>query len=111
MQGRLPRVEDNVQLHKGWFDDSLPGFLARHDEPIRFLNIDCDLYSSTKSVFQHLGSRIGKGTVIVFDEYFCTARWREDEYKAFQEAVREQGWCYDYLAFNPFSKQASVIIT
>ncbi len=111
MQGRLPRVDANVRLHKGWFEESLPGFLARYNEPIRFLNIDCDLYSSTKSVFQHLGSRIGKGTVIVFDEYFCTARWREDEYKAFQEAVQEQGWCYDYLAFNPFSKQASVIIT
>ena len=34
----------------GLFEDELPGFLARNEEQIAFLHVDCDLYSSTKTV-------------------------------------------------------------
>jgi hypothetical protein len=50
------------------------------------------------------------GTVIVFDEYFCNPYWREDEYKAFQEAVTQYDWRYEYLSFCPFARQAAVRI-
>jgi tetratricopeptide (TPR) repeat protein len=109
--GVLPNVPDTVTLHKGWFQDSLPGFLAAHDGPVRFAHIDCDLYSSTASIFAELGSRIVSGSVIVFDEYLINAAWREDEFKAFQEAVEQYGWEYDYLAFGLLTKQAGVVIT
>ena len=64
----------------------------------------------TRDVFALLGERVVPGSVLVFDEYFCFASWREDEFKAFQEAVAANGWAYDYLAFNPFTKQAAVVI-
>ena len=47
--------------------------------PIRLLHIDCDLYSSTKDVFDQVYDRLVKGTVIIFDEYWNGPHWREDE--------------------------------
>ena len=108
--GKLPQVGPNVRLHVGLFADTLPGFVAEHPGPIRFMNVDCDIYSSTKTIFGHLSSRIVPGTVIVFDEYLINPNWREDEFKAFQEAVQAHGWKYEYLAFNLFTKQAVVRI-
>ena len=34
----------------GLFEDTLPAFLAETDEAIAFVHVDCDLYSSTKTV-------------------------------------------------------------
>ncbi|MEQ8501389.1 MAG: tetratricopeptide repeat protein [Sneathiellaceae bacterium] len=98
--GRLPQVPDNVRLHVGWFADTIPGFLAQEAGPARLLNIDCDLYSSTRDVLAGLAARIVPGTVIVFDEYFMQPDWRDHEYRGFQEAVAAHGWRYRYLAFN-----------
>ena len=108
--GMLPQVALNVRLHVGLFDETLPGFVAEHSGPIRFMNVDCDLYNSTKTIFEFLGDRIVSGTIIVFDEYLMNSTWRQDEYKAFQEAVEENSWKYEYLAFNLFSRQAAVKI-
>jgi len=108
--GVLPEVRSNVRLHQGLFEDTLPAFLADNAGAVRFINVDCDLYSSTKTIFDHLCDRIVPGTVIVFDEYIGNPGWQEDEYKAFQEAVDSYGWTYEYLAFSLFSKQALVII-
>ena len=70
----------------------------------------CDIYSSTKTVLDLLAPRIVKGTVIIFDEYIGNEHWREDEYKAFQEAVKTNDWTYEYLAFSFFTKQVVVRI-
>jgi hypothetical protein len=98
-RGRLPRVPANVTLHAGWFEDTLPPFLAAHAEPVAFANINCDLYSSTKTVFEALAPRIGAGTILAFDEYFNYHNWQQHEFKAFQEFVRDHGVRYQYLGF------------
>ena len=109
-KGVLPDVPDNVILHAGWFADTLPGFLDEFSGPVRFMNIDCDLYRSTRTVLELLGERIIPGTVIVFDEYIGNERWREDEFRAFQEAVVSYGWTYEYLCFSFVTKQVAVRI-
>ena len=109
--GRLPEVPGNVRLHVGPFDTTLPPFVAAHDGPVRLVNIDCDLYSATKTVLRGLDARIVAGTVIVFDEYICNSQWREHEFKAFQEFVVERHLSYEYLAFNLFTKQAVLRVT
>ncbi len=101
-QGRLPKVPSNVRLHKGYFSDTLPQWAAANPGPIGFLHIDCDLYQSTKCIFEHLGDRIVPGTVIVFDEYFNYPNWQEHEFKAFQELVAERRIRYEYLAYARF---------
>jgi tetratricopeptide (TPR) repeat protein len=106
--GALPQVRPNVQLHVGQFDQSLPPFVREHPGPARFVHIDCDLYSSTRTVLDGLDGRLVPGTVLVFDEYFAYPGWREHEYKAFQELVDRTGRPYEYLAFGVFTRQAAV---
>ena len=86
-KGKIPKVPPLVKLHVGWFNETLPKFLEKHKEPVRFINVDCDIYSSTKTIFELLAHQIVVGNVIVFDEYVGNQRCREDEFKAFQEAV------------------------
>jgi tetratricopeptide (TPR) repeat protein len=109
--GRLPEAPDNVQFHVGTFEQTLPGFCETHPGPVSFMNVDCDLYESTRTIFTSLRDRVRSGTVIVFDEYFCLSGWRDHEYRAFQEFLRETGLGYEYLAFNFFTGQAAVRIT
>lgn len=109
-KGNIPVVPKNVRLHVGWFEETLPTFLENHEGPVRFINVDCDIYSSTKTVLDLLASRMVAGSVIVFDEYIGNEHWREDEFKAFQEAVARYGWKYEYLCFSLFTKQVAVRI-
>jgi hypothetical protein len=108
--GRIPEVRSNVCLHVGWFDQTLPDFVSEHNGPVAFLHVDCDLYSSTKTIFKFLGDRIVSGTVIVFDEYFNYPGWREHEYKAFQELVAEKKLRYRYLAYNRCQTNVATMI-
>ncbi len=111
--GQLPDMPDNVKLHMGWFNETLPPFVAEQgkDTPIRLLNIDCDIYSSTVTVLEELESNFTEGSVVVFDEYICNKSWRDDEYKAWQEFIARTGWEYEYLSFNFSTKQAVVRLT
>jgi hypothetical protein len=109
----LPNVPANVRLHRGWFQDSIPRFLESLGDkgtPISYLHIDCDLYSSTKTIFEFLGNRIVSGTVIVFDEYFNYDGWEDGEFLAFKEFVKLNSIKYEYLTYNSTHEQVAVII-
>ena len=99
VKGKLPRVPENVRLHPGSFDTSLPAWLKDNPGPVAFVHIDCDLYSSTHTILSLLADRIVPGTVILFDEYFNFPNWERHEYKAFQEFVEKLGIKYTYLGF------------
>lgn len=97
--GELPVVNGNVRLVKGWFNETLPGFIKAHkSEQCSFINIDCDLYTSTKCVLSLLKNNIRKGTIICFDELVGQIGWPDDEYKAFTEFLEETGMKFKYLA-------------
>ena len=98
--GRVPCCPANVQLHVGLFDRTLPEFARVHSDKISFMHVDCDLYSSTKTVFNILGDRICPGTVIQFDEYFNYPGWKNHEFKAFQEFISERNLSYEYLGYD-----------
>ena len=100
MGGKLPKVPSNCHLHKGRFDQSLPGWVGAHPEPVAFLHVDCDLYVSTRSVFEALGEQLGVGCIIVFDEYFNYPNWRLHEYKAFQEMIAGRAIGYEYIGYS-----------
>jgi|SaaInlStandDraft_5_1057022.scaffolds.fasta_scaffold59237_1 hypothetical protein len=107
----LPQVEKNIKLIKGWFNETLPAFTKIEKRNIAYLHVDCDLYSSTKTIFEALNNQIVTGTVIVFDEYFNFSGWENDEYKAFQEFINETGKEYKYLTYNNLHEQVAVVIT
>lgn len=98
-KGKLPRVPPNVRLQKGLFADVLPSWLEAHPGSVAFLHIDCDLYQSTKTVFDQIADRIVPGTIVVFDEYFNYPNWQAHEFRAFQELVDEFQIRYEYLAY------------
>ncbi len=108
---RIPPVRPNVSLLVGLFEDTLPTFLEQNAENFSLLHIDCDLYSSTRTVLRFCSSRIQKGAVLVFDEYFNYPGWRKHEFKAFQEFVADNGRQYEYLSVVPSHQQVAVIIT
>lgn len=107
--GVPPKVPDSVKLHVGLFQDTLPKFLAAHQEPAAFVHVDCDEYESAKCVLDLLYPRFQRGTVIVFDEYFGLD-WRNGEYKAWQEHVSATGTRYQYLARQTYGESVSVIL-
>lgn len=107
----LPKVRENVELVKGWFNQSLPEFLKLNPGPCAFLHVDCDLYSSTRTIFDLLGDRIQAGAVIAFDEFFNYPRWRQGEFLAFQELVQRHGLEFEYLGYVLDHEQVAVRIT
>ena len=109
-KGHLPETPSNVELHEGWFNETLPPFLAANSDDIAFLHIDCDLYSSTKTVFEQCRERLQPGTVILFDEYFNYPHWTEHEHKAFVEFAEEIGVTYEYIAFSCTRTQVAATI-
>jgi hypothetical protein len=102
LKGRLPKVGKNVRLHVGWFDATLPQFLAAlpASETVAFLHVDCDIYASTRIVFEQLEPRLVPGSVIVFDEYFNYPGWQQHEFRAFQEYIARSGRGYEYIGFS-----------
>ncbi|MDX1882293.1 class I SAM-dependent methyltransferase [Mycolicibacterium sp. 120270] len=92
----------------GLFEDTLPAFLAETDEPIAFMHIDCDLYSSTKTVFDHTADRLAPDTVLVFDEFFNYPGWQQHEYRAWTEFVERSGRSFEYLAYTGNHEQVVV---
>jgi hypothetical protein len=110
LKGRLPQIPPNAKLHIGWFDQTLPAFLATNAEPCALIHIDCDIYSSTVTIFDALKERIRPGTVIVFDEYFNYPGWRNHEYKAFQEFIARTNHSYSYLGFSAEKGHVATII-
>lgn len=106
--GTPPEVPANVILHRGLFETTLPDFLDAHDGPCAFLHVDCDLYSSARTVLEALTPRIEPGTIILFDEYFNYPSWRDHEHKAFQEFTATNAISYDYLLWG--HQEVAVVI-
>ena len=91
---KLPEVEKNVILHKGLFDKSITEWMKKYKEKISFINIDCDLYSSTKTVLEKLNSQIVKNTIIRFDDLLPSPlrpypNWQQGEWRALSEWVEQ----------------------
>jgi hypothetical protein len=98
--GKLPEVEKNVTLVKGWIDETLPGFLKEHPGPIALLHIDTDTYSPCRSVLTLCRERLIPGSLILFDEFLAYPGWKNGEAKAYWEAFSD-GQC-TFIAFSEF---------
>ena len=108
--GILPNI-DNVEFFKGWFIDTLPEYLKKA-ENIALLHIDCDLYSSTKTVLYNLTNYIKPGTVIVFDEWYYNFKDveenRQHEQKAFYEWTIDNN--IDYTILDELECEKRIIV-
>ncbi|MFC5676802.1 class I SAM-dependent methyltransferase [Aeromicrobium endophyticum] len=103
----LPEV-GGAELHRGWFEDSLPEFLQSHPGSISFVHMDADLYSSTKTIFDAAFDRFVPGTIIHFDEYFNYPGWQQHEHKAFREFLARYDGEAEYIGYNALHEQVTV---
>ena len=108
--GVVPRIE-GVTFYKGWFEDTIPKYL-KIAQPIALLHIDCDLYSSTKTIFKYLHPYIQKGTILAFDEwcYNHNSSYNDHEQKAFYEFVNKHNIEYEFIDYNDPEKNETKIV-
>jgi hypothetical protein len=110
--GRLPsKMPANVVLHQGWFEQTLPDFFATTPGEIRLLHIDCDLYSSTKTVLQCANTRLVSGSVLVFDDFLGYSGHEQHELRAFEEFVRDQNIGWEVIAGSLLGREVAMRIT
>ena len=104
-------MRGNVRLTKGFFENTLPGFVAQHPRrKIALLHIDCDLYSSTVTILKNVAPMLVPGTIIIFDELINYHGWEEGEFKAFMEFAAERKLAFEYVAYNRTGGQVAVRI-
>lgn len=106
--GRRPRVDAHVQLHAGWFRDTLPPFLAAHAGPVRLAHIDCDLYSSTRDVLTTLAPRLVAGSVLVFDDLLGYPGFEAHELRALEEFVAASGQRFRIVAAALLGREVAI---
>ncbi|RYP05899.1 hypothetical protein DL764_003500 [Monosporascus ibericus] len=88
-----------AELVVGWFDKTLPRFLAEHPGSVALLHIDSDLYSSVVTVLEHCGPRLVAGSIVAFDEYFNFPGWEGHEHRAWQEYVARTRTRFIWLVY------------
>jgi hypothetical protein len=88
VKGQMPKFDDaRIQLVKGWFEQTVPAFLARFQpQSSLVVHLDADLYSSTIFVLRQLRPHLREGSLLIFDEFFD----REHEMKAFSEFLADE---------------------
>jgi predicted O-methyltransferase YrrM len=106
----LPDVP-GAELVVGMFADTLPAFLDKHDGPVSFLHVDSDLYSSARTVLEHVGPRLRPGSIVVFDEFFNYPGWQQHEYKAWREFVDATGIGFRCRGYTADNEQVIIEIT
>ncbi|MGH8988665.1 MAG: class I SAM-dependent methyltransferase [Acidimicrobiales bacterium] len=85
--GTPPDVDDpRVSFVVGWFDQTLPSYEPpAHDQLL--VNLDCDLYSSSRCVLEWLGAHLRPGSLVYFDDLFN----RDHQWRALREWLDDGG--------------------
>jgi hypothetical protein len=99
--GGLPKVPDNVTLHQGFFEATLPGFLEswRQAPPdIALVHIDCDIFSSTRTVLTALEPYVGAGDIVAFDELMNYSEFATNEFLALYLFLQRTGLDFEWAA-------------
>lgn len=107
----MPALPAHVQLHRGWFEDTLPAYVADETGKLRFVHVDCDLYSSTKTVLEGLRPLIQAGSVFMFDEFLGFEGFEQHEFRAWHEFAERHKITYEYIAFALMAKQVVLRVT
>jgi Macrocin-O-methyltransferase (TylF) len=104
----LYEMSDEVILHRGLIEETLPAFLEKRKEIIfSCVYCDTDLYTSTSMILNLLHPRLSKGGVFVLDE------WNYENFPgegiAVNEFLQEFGDCYSVESIKN-SRQPSLLI-
>jgi hypothetical protein len=100
-------TQNNIRLHIGWFEQTLSPFLHQFADKIALAHIDCDLYSSTKTVLDAIVPRLTIGSILVFDEYFNYPSWQDHEHRALLEVINAGAIEVAYIGYNSYGQQVA----
>jgi hypothetical protein len=93
---QIPKfTSKQVYTYKGWFKNTVRPFAMSLSQPLSFIHMDADLYSSTMDVLQGLNPHIVPGTIILFDEYLI--KKADDEHRALVDWSAAHERNYEYL--------------
>jgi hypothetical protein len=86
-------MKDEIVIHKGFVNDTLPKlFETRTELSFSLVYLDMDLYEPTIEALNRFHPRLSKGGILIFDE------WNTENYPGETLAVREfldvHGGCY-----------------
>jgi hypothetical protein len=109
---KIPLLDKNIILHVGYFNDTIPKWKdIMIDKQIHLLHVDCDLYSSTKTIFDMLHSFIKENTIIVFDEFINYPGYENHEALAFYEFINDYNKNFKILFGGGYNlEKVSVVI-
>ena len=94
--------QDQYITVPGFYDETLTQGRDGLPTDIALAYVDCDLYSSTKTVLAFVAPRLKHGMIIPFDDYFCYSSTRlAGERKALLEFGREQTR-FQFAPYQPF---------
>jgi hypothetical protein len=104
----LEDLQDAVDIHVGYIEDTLPAFLQQRPEVgFSFVYCDTDLYASTRTILDNLHDRLSPGGLFVFDE------WNLEEHAGEGVAANEfiAEYRYDYtVEAVPHTRQPSLAL-
>ena len=110
LKGKIPKVESNVYLHKGWFEETVPDFVEEFKSvKLDLVHMDADTYKPTKYVLTQIRNLLDKGTIVVFDEYFGYPNFQLHEFRAWKEFSAEFRIKYRYIGY--CEQQVAIEIT
>ncbi|NLU83572.1 TylF/MycF/NovP-related O-methyltransferase [Rhodococcus sp. HNM0569] len=109
-QDEIPEIP-GAGIVAGLFEETLPDFLDEHPEPVAFLHLDADLYSSTRTVLELVGPRLQTGSIVLMDEFFNFPGWQRHEFLAWSEFAEKTGVAFEYLGYAADNEQVVVRIS
>lgn len=103
----LPDTPPNVTLVKGYFSDTLDAFLDATPGEVAFVNVDCDIYSSTVDIFAAMERHdlLKPGVVVYFDELINYNDYMWNESLALFEMCERTGLGIDWICYDHHLRQ------
>lgn len=98
LDGYIPNNTDKNKFIVGKVEDTLASFLIQENKKIRFIHLDLDLYSATKTGLECIVNYIQKGTVIAIDDAYKLPGWEEHSIKALSEFIDTNNIRYESVA-------------
>jgi len=85
---KLPEVNENVQLVKGYVEDTFPKFISENASAaeVFYIHCDMDVYEPTRVVLNWVVAS-DKKVFVLFDELLNYNEFHLHEYRAFLEAI------------------------
>ena len=77
-------------IYKGFYSNTLTDELQKKMPKVGVVHIDVDIYSSAKEVLNFIKLLLVKGSVLIFDDYYCfPAGSNKGEHRALNEFLNE----------------------